>query len=766
MSRLAQPNKAVPPIVAGVLVLALVTSLIIWNQSGPQADPKPQAKTQVDPYANLDLEQPQPSYQLLRYVADNGGDDFQRRLSIQWLADFGRLRSKPTASQESWLLSLIESGGHPDWDIETTLWLFNNTFNVLHNGKEPAGLTRQLNHLATQHPDMTMRLYALQHLEVQRNQGRLTGALADETRVMLKHHDFDDNGTTDFSRIIDRSQDTLLRNTGFQLKNGATVENQATYAYGATDGRLATVSDLNDTFTYAYQANSVNLLASVTGPVVTTTRTWEGDRNVLDTKTNSVTAGVVSSYDYSVNNFGQRTNVNTSGSAFPVNNSWGWGYNATGEVVKADSSNNAYDRAYKFDGIGNRLEAADGVTTVTGTDNYTPNALNQYSAVGTIAPAYDDDGNATAYPLPAHATANSALTYDAENRLIEADVNGTVTSFQYDGMSRRISKTTGSATTVYVYDGWNMIAEYSGVTYTLAKTFTWGMDLSGSMQGAGGVGGLLTTTDGTGTYYPTYDGNGNVSEYVDSTGVATAHFEYDPFGRAVVDTDSSAHFEFRFSTKVLDGETGLYYYGYRYYDPETGRWLSRDPIEEQGGLNLYAFVRNNGVNRIDYLGLLDDGEEFPDVQIRKKHIKWMVVKGKAEGDGYGHWWFEIDGSESYGWWPDRKVGAWDTLRGVPGDLNGLEGDFGGTETTDPHHGDAADEEYAATIDYGGFLGFNIRELEHGSGKGTKCDCAKPGEIKDCMREFATSFGGDWSHPWGNSCHDFLAQAMDACCLDD
>lgn len=91
---------------------------------------------------------------------------------------------------------------------------------------------------------------------------------------------------------------------------------------------------------------------------------------------------------------------------------------------------------------------------------------------------------------------------------------------------------------------------------------------------------------------------------------------------------------------------------------------------------------------------------------------------------------------------------------------------GGTATTDPHHGDAADEEYAATIDYGGFLGFNIQELEHGSGKGTKCDCAKPGEIKDCMREFAGSFSGGWSHPWGNSCHDFLAEAMDACCLND
>ncbi|MCP5536713.1 MAG: hypothetical protein H7A51_10865 [Akkermansiaceae bacterium] len=54
--------------------------------------------------------------------------------------------------------------------------------------------------------------------------------------------------------------------------------------------------------------------------------------------------------------------------------------------------------------------------------------------------------------------------------------------------------------------------------------------------------------------------------------------------------------------KPLDLETGLYYYGYRYYDPVTGRWPSRDPIQEQGGSNLYAFVNNDGVNDIDVLG--------------------------------------------------------------------------------------------------------------------------------------------------------------------
>ena len=58
-----------------------------------------------------------------------------------------------------------------------------------------------------------------------------------------------------------------------------------------------------------------------------------------------------------------------------------------------------------------------------------------------------------------------------------------------------------------------------------------------------------------------------------------------------------------FSTKMQDAETGLYYYGYRVYDPVTGRWPSRDPIEEDGGLNLYGFVRNDGIGRFDVLGL-------------------------------------------------------------------------------------------------------------------------------------------------------------------
>jgi len=208
------------------------------------------------------------------------------------------------------------------------------------------------------------------------------------------------------------------------------------------------------------------------------------------------------------------------------------------------------------------------------------------------------------------------------------------------------------------------------------------------------------------------------------------------------------------------------YYLYRFYSPQLGRWINRDPIEENGGINLYGFVGNDGVGKFDILGLLVDGADFDPVKVKKKHIKWAVVFGFESGDGYGHWWFEIDGTESYGWWPAEALNLSKTLKGVRGDLNG-QTLFGGTPTTDPHHGDAAEVDYSAKLNFGGIFGFFAnKELEYGSAKGTKCKCAKTGEIKDCLRDFAASFSGQWSHPWGNSCHDFFSEALDACCLTD
>jgi RHS repeat-associated protein len=116
------------------------------------------------------------------------------------------------------------------------------------------------------------------------------------------------------------------------------------------------------------------------------------------------------------------------------------------------------------------------------------------------------------------------------------------------------------------------------------------------------VGGLLLVTDyeGTTTYHwPAYDGNGNVAALVaQADGSLSARYEYGPFGEAIRATGVMGKKNpIRFSTKYTDDQTGLLYYGYRYYNPTTGRWISRDPIEERGGRrvpDLYRTVLRSG----------------------------------------------------------------------------------------------------------------------------------------------------------------------------
>ncbi len=458
----------------------------------------------------------------------------------------------------------------------------------------------------------------------------LTFALDTETL----QYDIDQNGTYEFLRVLDRSRDTVNRDSGFQMGStpasgvpgGAppldVVEIQTAYAYSPTDGRLQTVSGGGaqppspaNTSTYQYLPNS-DLIEKVTGPAHDVINSYEPNRDVLDTKTNKLASTIISIYDYVVDSIGQRTGVNTSGTAFPALPSWIWGYDSLGQVTSADSSVNTSDRAYLYDTIGNRKKSANSLTLPTN-DNYVTNALNQYTSIGNqqsaiVNPNHDFDGNMTSGPLPTIPASNSILTWDAENRLTEVknSARTIIERNQFDSGSRKIATTANGITTLYLYDAWNCIAEYRRVdlqSTSLSKTRLWGTDLSGSQQGAGGVGGLLSETHISNPqspiYYPTYDGNGNgnISEYLAAIGTVAARFEYDPFGNTVVDTDVGNQFAYRFSTKPLDSAPGFYYYGYRFYDSMTGRWPSRDPIGEKGGVNLYGFVRNKSSDFIDVL---------------------------------------------------------------------------------------------------------------------------------------------------------------------
>jgi RHS repeat-associated protein len=142
------------------------------------------------------------------------------------------------------------------------------------------------------------------------------------------------------------------------------------------------------------------------------------------------------------------------------------------------------------------------------------------------------------------------------------------------------------------------------------------------MQGAGGVGGLLMVNAGSGgVHFPACDLNGNVMGLVNAAnGNISAKYEYGPFGEVFCSVGDMAKVNpFGFSTKYTDNETDLVYYGYRYYSPALGRWLSRDPIEERGGLNLYGFVNNDPVNRFDHLGLAS----LEDIKALKEEIEMI-----------------------------------------------------------------------------------------------------------------------------------------------
>jgi hypothetical protein len=133
--------------------------------------------------------------------------------------------------------------------------------------------------------------------------------------------------------------------------------------------------------------------------------------------------------------------------------------------------------------------------------------------------------------------------------------------FEYDVGSRRIQKkvwnnTSGTGTPAtqlkFIYDGWNLVAELNALSSdAVVRSYLWGTDLSGSFQGAGGVGGLLAMkTSGGVCHFTSYDGNGNVLALVDgSSGTPSAQYEYGPFGDSLRVTGAQKANPLRFSTK-------------------------------------------------------------------------------------------------------------------------------------------------------------------------------------------------------------------------
>lgn len=261
--------------------------------------------------------------------------------------------------------------------------------------------------------------------------------------------------------------------------------------------------------------------------------------------------------------------------------------------------------------------AKDGFTVTNGNNTYTAIAQDSYNRKDTNSVVFNLPSTVNyIYDLNGNLTSDSTrgFDYDDENELIRVTVTNTWKSeFTYDGrMRRRIRKEfawQNSAWVVtnevrYIYDG-NLEIQWRDGNNLPTLTLTRGCDLSGSLRGAGGIGGLLARTDAANgqTAYFHADGNGNVSALVNAQQIIVAKYLYDPFGNTLSKAGPLADANtYRFSSKDYHANSGLYYYGYRFYDPNLQCWLNRDPIGEFGGLNLYGYVANNPISFVDPFG--------------------------------------------------------------------------------------------------------------------------------------------------------------------
>ncbi len=386
------------------------------------------------------------------------------------------------------------------------------------------------------------------------------------------------------------------------LAMGGTDVLTVDYAFGAS-GRLTAVTASQPgsarglTFRYDWYTNE-NRIAAICAPNgVTNQYQYQTNADLVSAiriwgATTSATP--LLAYTYAYDDANRCTNF-----ARPYENRRDlYAYDAAGYLVKAQRQvTGVWSTAqWCFDTAGNRVSETNGITGRVAT--YLHNALNQIRSC-----SYDLDGNLTT---------NGAWSYtwDAENRLTSAVSNGTlIATYQYDAQNRRISKTVGTTTHTYLYDGWNLVAEtISNQQSTITNLFVWGADHAGSLAtDSGGVRGLLAIISGASVYYPVMNNHGDVMALFDATGTnIVARYERDPFGVLLSATGPAADScPFGFQTKYCDPETGLIYFGHRYYEPTLAAWLCRDPLEEEGGINLYGVTGGDPVNGIDPLGLFD-----------------------------------------------------------------------------------------------------------------------------------------------------------------
>ena len=403
------------------------------------------------------------------------------------------------------------------------------------------------------------------------------------------------------THLITELRDTFGRSMGYTYaKNGSVLQSVST-AYG-TDGRINSAGFMHGgemkQFGYEYLQGS-NLLHKLTKPNgMTLTQSYETQRDLLTGMAYHRGTTLVAQREYTYDVLGRPAARTTSRQGNVVNDSFT--HNSRSELASAQVNGETY--GYDYDNVGNRrmsMEAGDYAF-------YEANELNQYTDIAgsedetnfSFTPVFDDDGNQTTIKTE---TGIWHAVYNAENRPVSFtnEATSTVVICAYDSMGRRsFKKATVNGTVTlhqrYLYRGYQQIAciDLTRSHHPCLWLITWDPNQPAFTR--------PLAIQKNGTWY-TYgiDLSKNICEVYSSTGTIFNSYVYTPTGK-----ESEANsFEqpLLWSSEYKDKEIALVYYNFRYYNPTTGKWLSRDLLDENNEKNRYLF--NASPLYIDLLGM-------------------------------------------------------------------------------------------------------------------------------------------------------------------
>ena len=246
---------------------------------------------------------------------------------------------------------------------------------------------------------------------------------------------------------------------------------------------------------------------------------------------------------------------------------------------------------YAYDRNGNRTNSMNGAAVYDAQDRLLANASTTF--------AYNLNGSLTNRLPTAYSLQSTAFSYDLFGQLASVTLpDGRVVSYDRDALSRITAKRIDGV----IVKGWI----YKDALKPIAETDASGNVVSFFVYGTSALSPDTMDKDGV-TYRFIRDVQGSVRLVVDSaTGTIVQRLDYDSFGNVLLDTAPGFQ-PFGFQSGLYDPDTALVQFGARWYDANTGRWLSKDPILLEGGLNLYVFCGNDPVNYADPWGLCEDG---------------------------------------------------------------------------------------------------------------------------------------------------------------